>query len=162
MQKKLLDALPFLSADSSACRWVCLQEDLLRAPNNIDAYARGVNDWLAFCHSVALTAAVAGRDTVALYVRGLHTGRQLAAATIRHRLTVVRLYCDWLCEEGMREKNPVRRGVWKSSGRGMPGIVPVQRRMPWILGEEDWLRFLRVAGQADNSHQLLAARSQLK
>ena len=62
----------------------------------------------------------------------------------------------------MREKNPVRRGVWKSSGRGMPGIVPVQRRMPWILGEEDWLRFLRVAGQADNSHQLLAARSQLK
>ncbi len=29
----------------------------------------------------------------------------------------------------------------------MPGIVPVQRRMPWILGEEDWLRFLRVAGQ---------------
>lgn len=112
--------------------------------------------------TVALTAAVAGRDTVALYVRSLHTGRQLAAATIRHRLTVVRLYCDWLCEEGMREKNPVRRGVWKSSGRGMPGIVPVQRRMPWILGEEDWLRFLRVAGQADNSHQLLAARSQLK
>jgi hypothetical protein len=31
VQKKLLDALPFLSADSSACRWVCLQEDLLRA-----------------------------------------------------------------------------------------------------------------------------------
>lgn len=65
MHKKLLDALPFLSADPSACRWVCLQEDLLRAPNTIDAYARGVNDWLAFCHSVALTAAVAGRDTVA-------------------------------------------------------------------------------------------------
>ncbi|MDV5312339.1 hypothetical protein [Klebsiella pneumoniae] len=33
------------------------------------------HDWLAFCHSVALTAAVAGRDTVALYVRSLHTGR---------------------------------------------------------------------------------------
>nr|WP_250855111.1 hypothetical protein [Escherichia coli] len=64
---------------------MCLQEDLLCAPNTIDAYARGVNDWLAFCHSVALTAAVAGRDTVALYVRSLHTGRQLAAATIRHR-----------------------------------------------------------------------------
>lgn len=149
VQKKLLDALPFLAADPSACRWMCLQEDLLRAPNTIDAYARGVNDWLAFCHSVALTAAVAGRDTVALYIRSLHTGRQLAAATIRHRLTVVRLYCDWLCEEGMREKNPVRRGVWKSSGRGMPGIVPVQRRMPWIPDDEDWLRFLRVAGQAD-------------
>ncbi|EJJ3882235.1 MULTISPECIES: site-specific integrase [Enterobacterales] len=149
MQKKLLDALPFLAADPSACRWVCLQEDLLRAPNTIDAYARGVNDWLAFCHSVALTAAVAGRDTVALYVRSLHTGRQLAAATIRHRLTVVRLYNDWLCEEGIRERNPVRRGVWKNGGKGKAGIVPVQRRLPWIPDDAEWLRFLEVAGQAD-------------
>ncbi|EEY7959194.1 TPA: DUF1281 domain-containing protein [Escherichia coli] len=62
MLKKLLDALPFLSADPSACRWVCLQEDLLRAPNTIDAYARGANGWFAFCHSVALTAA--GRGVV--------------------------------------------------------------------------------------------------
>lgn len=83
MQKKLLDALPFLSADPSACRWVCLQEDLLHAPNTIDAYARGVNDWLAFCHSVALTAAVAGRDTVALYVRSLHTGHPHVNQCIR-------------------------------------------------------------------------------
>lgn len=149
VQKKLLDALPFLSADPSACRWVCLQEDLLRAPNTINAYARGVNDWLAFCHSVALTAAVAGRDTVALYVRSLHTGRQLAAATIRHRLTVVRLYNDWLCEEGIRERNPVRRGVWKNGGKGKAGIVPVQRRLPWIPDDAEWLRFLEVAGQAD-------------
>jgi hypothetical protein len=35
VQKKLLDALPFLSADSSACRWVCLQEDLLRAQTTL-------------------------------------------------------------------------------------------------------------------------------
>lgn len=41
VHKKLLDALPFLSADPSACRWVCLQEDLLCAPNTIDTYARG-------------------------------------------------------------------------------------------------------------------------
>jgi len=149
VHKKLLDALPFLSADPSACRWVCLQEDLLCAPNTIDAYARGVNDWLAFCHSVALTAAVAGRDTVALYVRSLHTGRQLAAATIRHRLTVVRLYNDWLCEEGIRERNPVRRGVWKNGGKGKAGIVPLQRRLPWIPDDAEWLRFLEVAGQAD-------------
>lgn len=142
MHKKLLDALPFLSADPSACRWVCLQEDLLCAPNTIDAYARGVNDWLDFCDSVALTAAVAGRDTVALYVRSLHTDRQLAAATIRHRLTVVRLYNDWLCEEGIRERNPVRRGVWKNGGKGKAGIVPLQRRLPWSPDDAEWLRFL--------------------
>ena len=149
MQKRLLDALPFLAADPLACRWMCLQEDLQHAPNTLDAYARGVNDWLAFCHSVSLTAVTAGSDSVALYVRSLHADRRLAAATIRHRLTVVRLYCDWLCEEGLREKNPIRRGVWKNSGKGRPGIVPVQRRLPWIPDDEDWLRFLRVAGPAD-------------
>lgn len=64
MQKKLLDSLIYLSADPSAYRWVCLQEDLLLAPNTVDSYARGVNDWLAFCHACDLTAVSAGCDTV--------------------------------------------------------------------------------------------------
>lgn len=121
MQKKLLDNLIYLAGDPSAYRWVCLQEDLLRASNTVDAYARGVNDWLAFCHACGLTAVSAGCDTVALYIRSLHVGRQLSAATLRHRLTVVRLYNDWLCEEGIRQKNPVRRGAWKTEGRGKRG-----------------------------------------
>ncbi|WP_449507641.1 tyrosine-type recombinase/integrase [Enterobacter ludwigii] len=149
MKKKLLDALPFLTGDDSAYRWVHLQEDLLRAPNTVDAYARGINDWLAFCHSCGLTAVSAEHDTVAWYVRSLHVSRQLSAATLRHRLTVVRLYSDWLCEEGLREKNPVRRGIWKSNGKGKAGIVPAQRRLPWIPDDEDWLHFLEVAGRAD-------------
>ncbi|MCX8959348.1 site-specific integrase [Erwinia psidii] len=149
MQRKLTDALPVLAGDASARRWVNLQEDLLRAPNTVDAYARGVNDWLAFCQTCGLTATNAGHDTVALYIRRLHAARHLSAATIRHRLTVVRLYSDWLCEEGLREKNPVRKGTWKNNGKGKPGIVPVQRRLPWIPDDKDWLNFLTVAGQAD-------------
>lgn len=148
MQRKLTDALPFLAGDASARRWVNLQEDLQRAPNTVHAYARGVNDWLTFCHACDLTATNAGHDTVALYIRSLH-GRHLSAATIRHRLTVVRLYSDWLCEEGLRQKNPVRKGRWKSNGKGKPGIVPVQRRLPWIPDDKDWLHFLTVAGKAD-------------
>ncbi|ECP1951774.1 tyrosine-type recombinase/integrase [Salmonella enterica] len=149
MQKKLLDSLIYLAGDPSAYRWVCLQEDLLRASNTVDAYARGVNDWLAFCHACGLTAVSAGCDTVALYIRSLHVGRQLSTATLRHRLTVVRLYNDWLCEEGIREKNPVRRGAWKNGGKGKEGIVPSQRRLPWIPDDAEWLHFLEVAGQAD-------------
>ncbi|MDF7662941.1 hypothetical protein PUG81_28715 [Erwiniaceae bacterium L1_54_6] len=49
----------------------------------------------------------------------------------------------------MREKNPVRRGVWKNSRKGRPGLVPVQRRLPWIPDDEGWLHFLVVEGQAD-------------
>ncbi|XIY54295.1 hypothetical protein AB2G23_24195 (plasmid) [Escherichia coli] len=118
MHKVLLDALLSCHAILQLAGW-CARGDLPCAPNTIDAYARGVNDWPAFCHSVALTVAVAGRDTVALYVRSLHTGRQLhTLLSSRHWLTVVRLYNDWLCEEGIRERNPVRRGVWKNGGKG--------------------------------------------
>lgn len=117
VQKKLTDALPLLVGDASACRWINLQEDLLRAPNTVDAYARVVNDWLSFCHACGLTATGAGHDTVALYIRSLHAGRHLSAATIRHRLTVVRLYSDWLCEEGLREKIQSEGGSGKITGR---------------------------------------------
>lgn len=157
VRQKLLDALPFLAGDASAYRWVLLQEDLLRAPNTVDAYARGVNDWLAFCHACGLTAVTAGHDTVALYVRSLHAGRHLSAATLRHRVTVVRLYSDWLCEEGLREKNPVRRAIWKTGGKGKTGIVPVQRRLPWIPDDMAWLHFLDVARQTDIRTRLMLA-----
>ncbi|MGN7915786.1 site-specific integrase [Enterobacter sp. 22466] len=120
MRQKLLDALPFLDGDTSAYRWVLLQEDLLRAPNTVDAYARGVNDWLAFCHACGLTAVTAGHDTVALYVRCLHVGHHLSAATLHHRMTVVRLYSDWLCEEGLREKILSEGLSGKPAGREKP------------------------------------------
>ncbi|MBS0970814.1 site-specific integrase [Nissabacter archeti] len=149
MKQKLLAVLSFMAADSSACRWIALQEDLLHAPNTVDAYARGINDWLAFCHSAGLTALTAGPDTVALYVRSLHVGHQLSASTLRHRLTIVRLYCDWLCEEGLRKSNPVRRGVWKNGGNGRQGIVPTQRRLPRIPNNAEWLHFLKVVAKED-------------
>ena len=65
----------------------------------------------------------------------------MAAATIRHRLTVVRLYNDWLCEEGCGEKS-CQTGVWKN-GKGKAGIVPLQRRLPWIPDDAGGCAFLR-------------------
>ncbi|ASN13843.1 site-specific integrase (plasmid) [Pantoea stewartii] len=149
MQRKLSYTLPFLADDPSACRWVQLQSDLLQAANTVNAYARGINDWLAFCHSYGLKPCEAKSDTVALYIRTLHDDRRLAVSTIRHRVTIVRLYCDFLCEEGIRESNPVRRGFWKNGGKGVAGLVPVQRLLPWIPETEGWQRFLNVAAQAD-------------
>lgn len=149
MQKKLSYSLPFLTGNPSACRWIKLQSDLLLAANTVNAYARGINDWLAFCHSYGQKPCEAKSDTVALYIRTLHDDRRLAVSTIRHRVTIVRLYCDFLCEEGIRESNPVRRGFWKNGGKGVAGLVPVQRLLPWIPETEGWQRFLNVAAQAD-------------
>lgn len=70
MQKVLREGLPFLATEAFACRWV-QQQDLLHVLNTVDAYGRGANDWLAFCHFAGLVAVSAGRDTVTLYSRSL-------------------------------------------------------------------------------------------
>jgi integrase len=59
----------------------------------------------------------------------------------------VRLFYDFLVEEGVRESNPVGRGRYASGhGRGgsAPGLVPRVVKLPWIPGEAEWLRVLEA------------------
>ncbi|UYW75662.1 site-specific integrase [Pseudocitrobacter faecalis] len=108
-------------AEPTAFRWLCLQESLLKAPNTVEAYARGIDDWLRFCRQNDVSPTEASREILALYVRHLNTSRNLAAASLRHRLTIVRLYCDYLREEGLIVLNPVMRGSWHPGGGGRRG-----------------------------------------
>ncbi|MGK4383373.1 hypothetical protein [Citrobacter youngae] len=48
MRASLLASLPYMMAEPTAFRWLCLQESLLKAPNTVEAYARGIDDWLRF------------------------------------------------------------------------------------------------------------------
>ncbi|MDI7491955.1 hypothetical protein QLY92_07580 [Cronobacter dublinensis] len=50
MRASLLTSLPCMMDEPTAFSWLCLQESLLKAPNTVEAYARGVDDWLHFCH----------------------------------------------------------------------------------------------------------------
>ncbi|EGX5147607.1 site-specific integrase, partial [Salmonella enterica] len=106
MRASLLTSLPCMMAEPTAFSWLCLQESLLKAPNTVEAYARGVDDWLHFCHQNDVSPTEASREILALYVRHLNVTRNLAAASLRHRLTIVRLYCDYLREEGLIALNP--------------------------------------------------------
>ena len=55
----------------------------------------------------------------------LDSGAGLANATLQLRITVARLFYDFLVEEGVRERNPVGRGYRGSDGRGgRRGLVP--------------------------------------
>jgi integrase/recombinase XerD len=59
----------------------------------------------------------------------------------------VRLFYDFLVEEGVRESNPVGRGRYASGhGRGgsARGLVPRVVKLPWIPGEAEWLRVLEA------------------
>ena len=114
-------ALSNICNDTHARAWVSLQVDLLRAPNTVIAYARGLDHYLGFCRHAGIDVNSAGRVQIAGYVRELvqpHSSAEgvtgvaagMANASIRHRLTVVRLFYDYLVEEGVRTTNPVARG----------------------------------------------------
>jgi integrase/recombinase XerD len=68
---------------------------------------------------------------------------------IQLRLTVVRLFYDYLIEEGARLDNPVGRGRYTpgtsfGGARDRP-LVRRMRRLPWIPTEEQWGAILQAA-----------------
>jgi integrase/recombinase XerD len=78
-------------------------------------------------------------------VVAIDSGSGLANATIQQRLVPVRLFYDFLMEEGLRESNPVGRGRYIPGGRAgdqQCGLVLRLTRLPWIPGEQRWLRLL--------------------
>jgi integrase/recombinase XerD len=143
--------------------WLTIQAHLGLAPNTIDAYGRALEDYLAFSASQAIIPESAHRDHLAAYVRNLTTrphlhvsnlrvldsGAGLANATLQQRLTAVRLYYDYLMEEGLRLDNPVGRGRYTPGkgfgGRGDRGLIPRYHKLPWIPDEEQWHAVLNVA-----------------
>jgi site-specific recombinase XerC len=104
--------------------WLQVWADLGRAPRTIDAYARGLTEYLLLCERDDVDPVTANRARIAIYVRELTSrphrlganvvaigsGSGLANATIQQRLVPVRLFYDFLIEEGLRESNPVGRG----------------------------------------------------
>jgi site-specific recombinase XerC len=107
-----------------------------------------------------------------MYLRNEHPSRccrldqstkiqRFANATLIQRLTALRLYFEYLVEEGLRPGNPVSRGgafrcygstIFRTAG-------PVRRlhMLPWIPNDEEWERLLRVtADECIRDHAMLA------
>lgn len=136
-------------------------EDLGRAPRTIDAYARGLAEYLQVCEREGVESAGATRAHVAAFVReltarpsrlganvvALDSGAGLANATLQQRLVPVRLFYDFLIEEGLRDSNPVGRGRYtpgRRFGGHQRGLVPRLAKLPWIPSEQQWLDVLSV------------------
>ncbi|WP_342588918.1 site-specific integrase [Phyllobacterium sophorae] len=108
----------------------------------------------------------AGRDDIALFVRDL-TDRpsfrprsvaehgapsfpRLSNATVQQRLTAVRLFYDFLVEEGLRISSPIGRGRYAPGGRAgvsRRGLMPRFTHLPWIPDDEAWDAILTVASR---------------
>lgn len=164
---------PTAAACADARAWVELQQKLLRAPKTVDAYARGVDDYLRVCARLGIDVAGATRHDVAAYVEDLaHRERPprrqaavdgapthgLAHRTLHLRLTVVRLFYDYLVECGRRAANPVGRGQYRTGARGgAAGLIPRRERPPWLPTDAEWRAFLDALTAAEPlRNQLLA------
>ena len=92
----------------------------------------------------------------------LDSGAGLANATLQQRLVPVRLFYDFLMEEGVRESNPVGRGRYTPGRRfggagGGRALVPRMVKLPWIPSEAEWLRVLEVfRGEPARNRVMLA------
>src|SRR5664279_5409677 len=166
---------PVLGRHERAAEWLGIWTDLGRAPRTIDAYARGLVEYLLLCEREGIDPLIANRSQVALFVRELRTrralrganvvvldsGAGLANATLQQRLVPVRLFYDFLVEEGVRESNPVGRGRY-TPGRHFGGAQPrplVARmvKLPWIPGEAEWLRLLEAFRREPIRNRLMLA-----
>jgi integrase/recombinase XerD len=140
---------PVLGRHGRAAEWLQVWADLGRAPRTIDAYARGLAEFLEVCERDGVDPVSANRAQVAVFVReltsrpsrrgtnvvALDSGAGLANATLQQRLVAVRLFYDYLVEEGVRESNPVGRGRYtpgRHFGGGQRGLVPRMVKLPWI------------------------------
>ena len=157
---------------SAIDQWLALQTDFGRAANTIKAYSHSLRDYQRFCTHQNIPLETASREHVARYVRNLldrpiaadRTGEGtsqagLARATIRQRLTAVRLFYEYLIEEGLRTTNPVGRGsrLGHRSRQGAKAMVPAHHTLPWIPGDEDWQRLLVEARTLSLRNRLMLA-----
>ena len=152
-----------LAGQPEALAWLATVTDLRLAPRTIDAYGRGIADYMAVCASESIDPIQAKRSDIARYVRdlsdrdhragdnviALDSGVGLSNATIHQRLVAVRLFYDYLVEEGVRETNPVGRGRYtprKHLGVGRErGILRRFTKLPWIPTDEQWTAILHAA-----------------
>lgn len=172
---KVEEKWPVLGRHQRAAEWLRVWADLGRAPRTIDAYARALAEYLNSCEAAGVDPITANRAHLASFVRELtsrpgrcgpnvvllDSGAGLSNATLQQRLVAVRLFYDYLIEEGMRESNPVGRGRY-TPGRvfgapGQRGLVPRVVKLPWIPSEQQWLDVLAVFAQERDRNRLMLA-----
>jgi integrase/recombinase XerD len=164
---------PLVSQHELARNWLQRQVHLQLAPNTVDAYGRCLNDYLGFCARHSIQPEAVTRDQVALYVQDLahrpnpkganilsiEHGRGLSNATMQQRITVLRLFCDFLIEQQLRQDNPVGRGYYVPGkafgGVRDRGLLPHYHKLPWIPSDLQWQHLLRRLPEEPLRNQVL-------
>jgi integrase/recombinase XerD len=177
MPEPQCDHYTALAAVPHAHAWLQDLEHFERSPNTLDAYGRDLADYLAFCQHQRIDVVSATREHVGLFVQELRNrsnphgskthptalGTGLAPATLQRRLTVVRLFYDYLVELSVRATNPIPRGRYTSANQfGQPaarGLLRRVYRQPWIPNELQWHAILDALKTASIRDRFMFALS---
>jgi integrase/recombinase XerD len=177
----LLDDLeqkyPAIAVCPRAKTWIRQQANFGLAANTLAAYARGLESYLQFISTNEIAVESATRTTIGDYVRHLLSQKKvrcqskgqtvasssLANATLQQRLTVVRLFYDYLVEEGLLERSPVGRVCQGKTGefKAVDGrvLLPRYHKLPWIPNDEQWRAVLEATRQEPLRNRLMLALS---
>jgi integrase/recombinase XerD len=162
---------PLVGAEPQGRSWLTLLGNLGRSAATVDAYGRGLDQYLRYCQACGIDATTATLEHVSLFVRHLRgeagdipVTSRVSNATLQQRLTAVRLWYDHLLYQGLRERNPVPRGQYSSSRRHEPDHGGLQRglvrrlvRMPYVPSEADWARLIAEVAQEGLRNRLMFA-----
>ena len=174
MTNVLWNHYPLALQSATAKEWLQIQSNLCLSPNTLEAYGRAINDYLDFCIRSNITPEVATKKHIADYIHdlterpssqktkgGASVKKGLANATIQQRLTVVRLYYDYLLEEGLCNKNPASKGCYTArtgfGGQRSRNLVPRYQKLPWIPNENQWQDILKAAQAEPLRNRLMLA-----
>jgi site-specific recombinase XerD len=142
------ERFPLLKQHPRASTWLRIQARLGLAANTIEAYGRALEAFLRFSAESAVEIDTTTREQLSLYVRSLMertfpvkssddttiSNVGLSNSTMQQRLTALRLYFDYLMEEGLRTDNPVGRGRYtpgKAFGnQTQRGLLPRFHKLP--------------------------------
>jgi integrase/recombinase XerD len=130
-------------------KWLSIQSRLGRASATIYAYGRTILSYINFCKSNGIDYENARREHIVNYIHYLSTKHillkiskiqpGLSNATMQQHIVAIRLYYEFLKEEGVYEDTLITRGKYtkyNGFGVGRIGLLPHYKNLPWIPNED--------------------------
>ncbi len=157
------DRVPIVAGHEDARAWLSFQACRGLALNTVDAYGRNLERYVRFLSAAGKQAHEIRQETVGAYLRDLvkpssiegEPALRMANATIQQHLAVLRMFYDFLVEEGRCTRNPFRQG----EGRWARSLVQREHKLPAIPTEEEWCRILGETAKEPIRNRLMLAMS---
>src|SRR6266481_6046086 len=157
---------PRVSKNEHAREWLKFQSTRGLAANTLDAYGRDLDTYLRFLESAGVEFQSVIRSTIGAYVQDIaqrpasrvlkakpEVRTTLSNATLQQHLTVIRLFYDYLVEEKVCARHPLRPPI------GGRSLIQRHHRLPWIPSDEQWQSILKACKQEPLRNRVMLAMS---